>query len=142
MDRKHTIALWRYLENERNYPGYHLTADGSGCQLLRDQISCMLDRRTADAEVALSPATQRMLNVPNNRRGEARCVYFSSLWLHRSEVAGDLRMTESAGACQLLASLDFLAQMRAGIEDIGHGRGDYSIGDKNGQLLWFWWFPR
>jgi hypothetical protein len=31
--------------------------------------------------------------------------------------------------------------MHTGIEDICHGRGDYSIGDKNAQSLWFWWFP-
>ena len=134
------IALWRYLENERNYPGYHLTADSSGSQLLRDQISSMLNRQTASVEIALAPPTQPVLEVPNNRRGQARCVFFSILRLQRSQRENEFKITENAGACQLLASLDFLAQIRAGVENISHGHGDYSIGAEREQL-WFWWFP-
>ena len=36
---KPSIFLWRYKTRNRNYPGYHMTADGEGIDLIKSRLS-------------------------------------------------------------------------------------------------------
>ncbi len=67
------LYLWRYTENTRNYPGWHLTADDACCHSLADLIERMLSARwSSQKPLVLTPPTKEVLRVPNNRGGEAR----------------------------------------------------------------------
>src|SRR3712207_2285031 len=67
------LYFWRYTENTRNYPGWHLTADDLCCRSLADLIERMLSARGRPRKpLAVTPPTREVLRVPNNRGGEAR----------------------------------------------------------------------
>ena len=70
------ISLWRYTENQRNFPGWHLNGDADGCQ----SLLALLDALAADGEgsrtVAIIAPTKTQLSVPNNKAGLAACNFF------------------------------------------------------------------
>lgn len=35
------VSLWRYTENERNYPGWNLNADAAGCRSLLELLDAL-----------------------------------------------------------------------------------------------------
>src|SRR5512133_1596062 len=66
------VYLWRYLENTRNYPGWHLKTDEAGRQSLLGLLQKMhAAKYSSRATVHLSAPTMRQLSVPNNRHGQA-----------------------------------------------------------------------
>jgi hypothetical protein len=135
------IWLWRYTLNERNYPGWNLTADDSGCGSLLALLDELVERPGEYHTVqTLSPGRDQ-LAVPNNRIERATWLAPARLRLTYSknstawEFPGDLEpATFEIGA-------DWLPALREGISGIPHGRGDNSIGlNKGGNLtLTFWW---
>lgn len=49
-----TVSLWRYLDNLRNYPGWHIGADAAGCA----SMLALLDALALDG-----PAATRTLQL-------------------------------------------------------------------------------
>jgi len=135
------ISLWRYIENERNYPGWHLNADVAGCQLLLSLLQALAGDGIGTRTVAISAPTPKQLGVPNNRSGTAAWVSPTKLRLGLSATAGEWTFPGDLDPAVLSVGADWLPRLREGIAGIPQGRGDYSIGDrKAGNLpLWFWW---
>lgn len=132
------ISLWRYTENERNYPGWHLSANPAGCESLITLIEALsADGAGTTRSVGLTPPTPAILGVPNNKHGTARfnapaklCISFSSIpdhWLFPPQLE----------PAELSFGHDWLAPLRNGLAGIPNGVGDFSIGDD--LPLWFWW---
>jgi hypothetical protein len=136
--RHEIVAVWRYQANTRNYPGYHLTADAAGCTLLQERVATLARGIGRSAVLRLSPPTQRMLDIPNNHRGEAPCTYFAEL--HIEVAAAQLSISPDGRTCRLAATRADLRDLARGVDGIAQGRGDYCIGSGD-QSLWFWWFP-
>lgn len=139
------IALWRYTEHEGNFYGWHLTADALG----RTSLIALIDALAADGAPAsrvfdVSAPTERMLEVPNNR--PSRSVWSAPLKLRMTLSADHTQwhFPEAVDTAELTLGSDWLLELRKGIDGIGHGVGDYSIGGRrSGSLpLWFWWQPR
>jgi hypothetical protein len=132
--------VWRYLENQRNYPGYHLSADAEGCATLLEWLQNPKPRH----EFRLQPITQEVLNVPNNQRGAAPYVGCSFLTLQViPDVAeGHFLFSEASGRLTLECSQRQVERIIGGVNDIMQGRGDYCIGGADQQVLWFWWYPQ
>jgi hypothetical protein len=138
------IYLWRYRENRRNYPGYHLTADACGC----DDLGSVLTKHENATHVrrtrlALSPVTPSILAVPANTRGDSTVVTFSSLELvtDPNSPRDHFRFTETHPHCQLDLSTAQAGCVLEGVRDIQHGKGDYCVGGAGDHVIWFWWFP-
>ena len=133
------VYLWRYKGDARNYPGWHLTADGPGCVSLLELIDLMgASRFSSEAQVPLSVPTEHQVGVPN---APLQHVPVRSLELYHSptKVAPDhWQLTENAGRARLELGSEKLTELRQGISDIARHEGDYSIGAE-GQELWFWW---
>jgi hypothetical protein len=151
MHRSHTwkqagqIALWRYAENERNYPGWHLTADATGCTSLVALFDALAaDGIAASRTVETVPPTAAILAVPNNRAGRAAWKAPRKLRISLSTTAAQWSFPQLLDPAEFTVGLDWLAPLREGIDGIPRGLGDYSIGSSdNGSLpLWFWWQPR
>ena len=137
------VFLWRYVENTRNYPGWHLTADAVGARSLLELTSLMRaaswpSRTTID----LTRPTEAILKVPNNRDGEARWVGATRLCIRSapelSPTHWDIRQVDDT--VELRPGSEMLAQLDRGLHDILDGRGDYSMGGPPAEL-WFWRFP-
>lgn len=138
------IYLWRYRENRRNYPGYHLTADARGC----DDLVSVLTRhenatRVQRTRLALGPVTPSILAVPANTRGNSTVVTFSSLELitDPNSSPDHFRFAETHLHCQLELSTAQAGHVLEGVHDIQHGKGDYCVGGDGDQVIWFWCFP-
>jgi len=131
------ICIWRYKDNTRNYPGYHLSADAEGCRVLRERLN-----QIRDYEVfALTPPDMGVLAVPNNQGGRARYFEGRKLQVHTSAslAPNTFRWEEQGTTFILTCSQEQIARILAGVDDIEKGEGDYSIGGGDDQALWFWW---
>lgn len=135
--RKMRICVWRYLDNIRNYPGYHLSADAEGCQELRKRLGGI--RESATFVLTLPDAA--VLSVPNNQDGRARCFGGRTLKVRTTPALdpGTFHWDEQDATFILTISREQIARLLAGVADIERGVGDYSIRGDSDQALWFWW---
>lgn len=136
------VSLWYYTENERNYPGWHLTSDAAGCESLVALLDALAaDGITASRAVQLTPPSKAQLSVPNNRSGLAAWRAPSKLRVSFSQRPTDWLFPLEIDPAVLTIGSDWLTPFREGISGIPLGRGDYSIGPagKDGSRLWFWW---
>jgi len=67
-----SFYFWRYTENERNYPGWHFMVDAAASQSMAALASAFLAEGPHPARVlVLSPPSDVVLSVPNNKDGRA-----------------------------------------------------------------------
>jgi len=133
-----SISLWRYTENERNFPGWHLSADGAGC----DSLAALVDSLAKDGvpvsrSVELTPPTPALLAIPNNRRGTAKYVAPFKLRVSFVSDPSSWLFPEHMEPAELSFGHDWLVPLVKGINGIPLGQGDYCIGSD--LPLWFWW---
>jgi hypothetical protein len=139
------LYLWKYLENARNYPGWHMTANRSACQNLADLIEKMLSSPWSSQKVLnTEPPNEKILQVPNNRGGKAHWEAAQSLILKypkKHKVTDDsFLLKEYKNTVELSLGKNSLELLRQGILEIPEGKGDYTIGTDE-IMLWFWWMP-
>ena len=135
-----SVMLWRYSENQRNFPGWHLTANADGCT----SLIALLDAFAADAApgsrtLTITTPTQAALAVPNNR--SAAWVAPAKLRLTFSAVPSQWSFPESTVPAELSIGAEWLPILRQAIAGIPLGGGDYSIGPSGSGSLWLWWQP-
>ena len=132
------ISLWRYTENERNYPGWHLSANSAGCESLIALIEVLsADGAGATRSVKLMPPTPAILGVPNNKHGTAKFKAPEKLRISFSGVSDHWLFPQQLEPAELSFGHDWIARLRNGLAGIPNGIGDFSIG---GEFpLWFWW---
>jgi len=63
------VFFWRYLENVRNYPGWHLVVDAAGRQSLVDLFEAMVvEHAPTTRTIHVTTPTTAVLSIPANRR--------------------------------------------------------------------------
>jgi hypothetical protein len=136
-----TVSLWRYTENERNYPGWHLNADPVGCTSLLALLEELAHSEGTHRTIQLKPPSASQLAVPNNQGGGAAWLAPARLRVSISDVPATWEFPADLKPATLTIGFDWLTALREGIAGIPQGFGDYSIGSrKSGSLsLWFWW---
>lgn len=135
--------MWRYKENKRNYPGYHLTADREGCESLEKILANFeTSQKARDHRFDLTPVTQAVLDVPNNASGNATVVSLKPwrLFVDPTQPEGFFEFSERHPACDLKLSPQQAGCVLEGVRDISKGKGDYCIGGDGDHVIWFWWF--
>lgn len=134
------ISLWRYTENERNFPGWHLNADEAGCRSLLLLFEAFAADGIGSRTVAITAPTKAQLVVPNNKAGLAACVAPEKLRITFSPAPEEWSFPSDLDPAMIRVGSSWLSQLRDGIAGIPEGRGDYAIGDRKGGFpLWFWW---
>ncbi len=135
------ISLWRYTENERNYPGWNLNADSVGCKSLLELVDALVAESCGSRTINLTEPSQAQLRVPGNTGGAAAWVVPVKLRVTISDARSDWHFPQDLDPARIEFGSDWVAPLREGVASMSAGRGDYSIGnDKNGSLkLWFWW---
>jgi hypothetical protein len=135
------ISLWRYTENERNYPGWHLSADVAGCQSLLALLEALATDGGGFRTITITTPDKAQLLVPNNKSGLAAWVAPTKLQMELSPNPTEWAFPPDMDPAAITVGSNWLAPLREGIAGIAKGRGDYAIGDrKNGSFrLWFWW---
>lgn len=134
------IWLWRYAEKNRNFPGWHLSADKKGRESLITLIEAIgVDGSGATRSIALDPKDARVLSIPGRRVAK---VVVPSAW--RITVVGPddtaWRFPETEEFAELMVGSGWLDLLAAGFADIQNPIGDYAIGIQGAgtSKLWFW----
>lgn len=127
------ICIWRYLDNVRSFPGYHLSADAEGCRELRDRLGRIHEYEKVT--FALTPPDVHVLSVPGNPKAK----HFGGRKLRVLTIASlspnTLRWEEQDSIFILTCSGDQIERILAGVADIEQGKGDYNIRGDDGQAL-------
>lgn len=133
------VRLWRYLDNERNYPGWHMRADADGYAALLELLAAFRGGGSAYRTLDVTPPDARVLRGPNNGNGHARwwaprkwrIAYDAGAQRWDFPPEGDLAML-TLGA----VGLDELAE---GVALAARGGFDYAVGSgADDAVLWFW----
>ena len=130
-----SLYLWRYLENTRNFPGWHLSADDLFCQSFADLTEKMLASRWSSQKTLLAtPPDSKVLRVPNNRGGEARFKLAESLLLKypKDKVDADYFSLEDAEGNIILSVGTLKLRLL----------NDCILGTRQGKNRLFDWFRR
>ena len=132
------LFIWKYLGNDRNWSGFHLTGEPDAFKHVISELSKPQhpDKRKVRLEAELSEATKKELAVPNSRSKAIsfRRVHFQLL-LRETSI---FEVSENNLDVSISFSADMFTELVRGFDDIASGRGDYCIGDENNSL-WFWW---
>jgi hypothetical protein len=135
-----TISLWRYLENQKNFSGWHLTADTSGCASLIALLDAFaLDGVPNSRALSIIQPSLAELSVPSNRSSAIGAP--ANLRLAFSEEHDAWSFPAELDVAQLIFGSKWLIPLKEAIAGIPSGKGDFSIGPLPGERLWFWWQP-
>ncbi len=130
------IYIWRYQDNPKNYRGWHLSANNSGCISISELLQALIDSPPeAYRTVQLSVPTDKQFCVPNCKR---KPISETKLIIVKSGIPDEWTLTNNEDKLQLNIGTVYLHKFISGIADIQRGEGDYFIGRKD-QELWFWW---
>ena len=142
---------WRYLENERNYPGLHFTAKPDACGAIFECIAQL--RRSGIGSHRTMPL--RPLEPKDEARISGgqhyRCFHRLRITLH--DESDDLRQFAFRDLGEIVhfdLTERYVAELERGIRDVQSGIGDYSVSphsregrllgslDHESECLWFW----
>ena len=135
-----TVALWRYTENQRNFPGWHLSANAEGIGAILTLLNAFEADGVAGSRImAVAAPTASLLAVSNNRT--SKWVAPAKFRISFSGTPSQWSFPESLDPAELTLGAEWLPGLRKGLSGIIRGRGDHSIGHhgKDNLPLWFWW---
>ena len=143
------IYLWKYEENTKNYPGWHLHANNEGCASLQELIELMVKAKfSSERTISIIPPTAKILMVPNNKGGKAKWLSVDRIkvkFVKGESDSEEWSLQHKHPQLFLTIGENKLKALEKGIKDIAKGKGDYSIGykeettDSEPSCLWFWW---
>jgi hypothetical protein len=144
---------WRYLENDRNYPGLHFTAKPNACDAI---IHCLAQLRS-EGFGAHRTMPLKTLNPTDEAKisGGQRHVCFQRLRISLHADSEQLRQFAFRvldGTVHFDLTERYASKFEQGIQDVRSGTGDYSIcpqnspregrllgeRDRESEALWFW----
>jgi hypothetical protein len=135
------VSIWRYVNNVRNYPGWHLTADSDGAGSVATLIGALhSDIPGSSRSVVVHAPSPAELRVPNNRSSDI--VVPSKFRLVSHSEPAHWHFEEESGTLVLNFGMSWVDPLRSAVAGIPLGKGDFSIGPAvPGQGLWVWWQP-
>lgn len=138
-----SIYLWKYKENQRNYPGWNLTVDKVASESIIKLLDLMLKCEwSSKKHVTLSQPTNSQISVPNNWKGTATWMAATSLTLSliKTDKINYWKIHEKLPSIEIAFGSSKLQELKIAIAGIPKGKGDFSIGNENDEdILNFWW---
>ena len=147
-----SVWLWRYRENERNYPGLHFTGKAEACATLRDLVLRLAGEGGGHRTVPL-----RELQPEDEAKvsGGQRFVSFAKMRLEIVPPGDELRFMHvgyAGRAATVTVATTYTSELIAGLADVERGRGDWAMyppndkashkllgsRDRQSVELWFW----
>ena len=138
---KGKVYLWKYLENQSNYPGINLTANRDGCDSMIELLTLLGYSQYAPTKTLnLQPTIQQIASV-GTRKDKFKS--FTALTLHfATEEESTWTVEELNDEIRLSFSLHYLNELKNAINRIREGAGDFLLTDnKRKNILCFWWYP-
>lgn len=139
------IYLWKFLENQRNYPGWNLTADKTGCESSLQLLEMMKQTEwSSKKEIQTAVPTELQIRVPNNRNGDAKWKYAKTLILNykKKSASDEWMIAENSDTVEIRFGTDKLTEFENSILKVQKGTGDFAISnfeENDSHILYFWW---
>ena len=132
-----TFHFWRFKENERNYPGWHIMVDAAASESMASLLRAMHDRAVScDRGIVVTRPTDIVLRVPNNRGGSAAWSAPATLRFECSaEHPSAWSITADGAVVRWQCGISQLPTVIAAFEDPAR-HFDSSIG--TGPVVWIW----
>jgi hypothetical protein len=133
------IYLWKYRQKNRNYAGYHLSADDKGAEYLIELFGRLgTTTKSKSKTVQLSQVTEKVLSVPGYN---APIVKYNDWKIELDNEVQDeyFEIIGNGSTCILNLSSAQAVCILEGVKDISQGKGDYCIGGDKDNVIWFWW---
>jgi hypothetical protein len=136
------MSLWRYVNPSHSYRGLHLSADAVACESLLQLIQFLSESIAGDYRtVVVSPPTERLLGVVNNRSASVESM--SKLRLGYSPALDCWDFVSERQVGTLLLGEIWLTKLADAIKSMAAGEGDFCIGPTRSEdRLWFWWWRK
>jgi hypothetical protein len=130
------IYVWRYRDNPKNYRGWHMTANKSGCKSALNLLQTFTHSSIEFwRTIQLSVPTSDQYGVPNC---SSKPIAESKLVINKNEKPDFWKLENKDDKLFLEMGINYIHKLMSGVTDIQNNKGDYFIGSK-GQELWFWW---
>jgi hypothetical protein len=135
-----SVWLWRYSSSDRNYPGWHLTADRAGASSLIGLLEVLISgNQSVFRTVQLGRPTPAIFSVPNNRNAEWTAP--SKLRIGVAADPNEWIFTCADATAHLTLGRNWCPMLRQALSGVPLGKGDFSIGQSDSaQRLWLWWY--
>lgn len=145
-----SLFVWRFQENIRNYPGWHLSADNVRANSMIDLLDRMLAAQwRSEKLLKVMPPPVEVLRVANNMGGKARWESPHSMLIKypRGKVTDDYWLLEGNNELVFSVGQTGLRLFRYSMIRVLQKEKDFSIGppDKmatraewNKMCLWLW----
>jgi hypothetical protein len=142
------VFLWRFPDDDRNYPGWNCTADKDGCRSLLDLFALMaVAEWGAKMDIALSTPTGAIASLPG-RGGKWLSPGRLRLLHPKGKVTDNFwRWDGSLQSPTLTIGKSKVDALRHAFESVAAGRGDFCIHaddqklqgfDPERMAIWFW----
>ena len=137
--QKGNIYLWRYAGNPKNYSGWHLTGDNEGVESLLELLGLMLEENSgSNRTFRLSKPGMDITSVVGCRD---RMIAESKVkFCYEVSEATELNINPNSDDFEIVINRNSTNHLIFGLKDVKNGKGDYSTGQKQNKL-WFWWAP-
>lgn len=135
------VYIWRYTDNDRNYPSWNITLDNLASEELTTLFDMMgLCEWSTNKKIQTTRPTDNELSVPNNRNGNAQWTTKPkiSFCLKQNKTPDYWATNEMIDELQISFGQQKLKELRDAITNIPKGKGDFALGDKE-NILHFWW---
>src|SRR5687768_2685000 len=137
------IYIWKYIDNERNYPGWNITMDDLANQGVINLLDLMDQCEwSTNKTITTSQPTSREIDVANNRQGHSRWIARPKITfsLVTKKPANHWLTTETSDELEISFGREKLRELREAIVQIPNAKGDYSIADEYDEsIVTFWW---
>lgn len=140
---KHTgrVYIWKFIPENRNYPGWNLTADIEGCNSLIKLLQQMqLASFPSHKTIITHPATINQVKAATDNK-PFETVGRIALKFRKGEQ--QLWQTEERNdVLEIRFGEREMQLLQTALQRIIKGEGDFAIGDaENEHLVYFWWLP-
>ena len=137
------VYVWKYTENQRNYPGWNLTVDLKASKNLSELLDLMnTSEWPGKMTISTELPTESQLKVPNNHGGLAKWNSKPKLTLNyiKGESENHWLIKEIDNCIEIQFGKTKLIELKNAINGIPKGDGEYAISDnKDESILYFWW---
>jgi len=137
------VYIWKYIENQRNYPGWNLTVDLKASKNLSELLDLMTASDWPSKKIISTELpTETQLKIPNNNIGLAKWKSKPKLTLNykKGESENHWLITETDNGVEIQFGKTKLVDLKNTINGIPKGEGDYAISDlDDNNILYFWW---
>ena len=136
------ISIWKYLENNRNYPGWNFNASPNTVQEIIHLLMLMEEcQYSTSKKMILKKTTDSQLRIPNNRKGLAKIKSLNELVLYsKKESDSNLwKINEIDSRIEVYFGEDKLKELVNSLNRIIKGENDFAISDINEEnIIYFW----